>query len=256
MFPVQDQALSALRGGQAVNAALAQPSHAASVFVPKGIDIRPERMLRIMGYREGAPVRPAVYRTASAMAELAQAAIAPVIHDCRVTVSRCDNDGLLLSDGTAFRGPVFAKYLDGCEAAVAFILTLGGRFDSTAKNLVSGGNMLEAVFLETAGWVAVEGATQLYADHLTQRVRGEGMQLTRRLAPGYSFRVGGRKAEWPLEDQKPLFGLFAGRQLPVEIMESCAMTPKMSRTGFYGLRTMPTSIPAPDLGGHTSGAKR
>lgn len=248
MFPVQDRALVDRQSGR-VGARAGE----TGVYVPKGIDIRPDRMLRIMGYREGGPVRPAVRRVATAMAELAMSAIAPVVHECRVMIERCDGNGLLLADGTFFRGPVFGKHMAGCTNAVAFILTLGGRFDSTEKNLVAGGNMLEAVFLETAGWVAVEEATRLHNERLANKSAETGFALSRRLAPGYSFRVGGRKVDWPLEDQKPFFALFEGVTLPVELLDSCAMTPKMSRTGFYGLRPTDNSLP-PRTGGNPIGA--
>jgi hypothetical protein len=242
MSAVSEQVVGSLSGGQAVNAARpAARSLALGSYLPRGITIRPEQMLRIMGYREGAAVRPAVRRMTAAMAELAASAIAPVVRDCQAAIARCDENGLLLSGGIAFRGPVFAKYLAGCDTAVAFILTLGGRFDSTEKNLVAGNNLLEAVLLNAAGWVAVEEATRLYAEALASRIKPHGLALTRRLAPGYSFRVGGEKVEWSLEDQKQLFGLFADAELPVRLLESCAMTPKMSRTGFYGLHHGPVA---------------
>ena len=249
MFPVQNQTTVDSQAGR-----LRAPAGEIGIYWPKGIEIRPERMLRIMGYREGGPVRPAVQRVASAMAELAMSAMAPVVHDCRVAIERCGDDGLLLADGTFFHGPVFAKHMAGCGTAVAFILTLGSRFDSTEKNLVTGGNMLEAVFLETAGWVAVEEVTRLYTGALSQTAGTAALTLTRRLAPGYAFRVGGRKVAWPLEDQKPFFGLFAGVTLPVELLDSCAMTPKMSRTGFYGLRRRADRTIAPGKGEKSPGA--
>jgi hypothetical protein len=109
------------------------------------------------------------------------------------------------------------------------------------------------VFLEAAGWVAVEEATRRYTALLSQRARAAALVLTRRLAPGYSFRVDGRKVDWPLEDQKPFFGLFAGVTLPVELLDSCAMTPKMSRTGFYGLRRLADAPLAPGMNGNSLG---
>ncbi len=105
------------------------------VFTPRGIAIRPEQMLKIMGYPAGAPIRPAVRRMAERIAELAAAAMTPVVHHCRIAIERCDAEGLVLANGTAFHGPVFAKHLADCREAIAFIMTLGSRFDSTQKNL-------------------------------------------------------------------------------------------------------------------------
>lgn len=244
MFPVQKNVSKAPGCACADDASPVQTGpYAYSVSKPEGIEVRPERMLRIMGYREGAPVRPVVQRIAGAMAELAATAIKPVIHDCQVSIVRCDEAGLQLAGGTVFRGSVFAKHLAGCGYAIAFILTLGPRIDNIEKNLVAGGNLLEATFLETAGWVAVEEATRIYTEQLGARVVADGMELTRRLAPGYSFRVGNRKIDWPLEDQKLLFGLFSDVRLPVDLLESCAMMPKMSRTGVFGLRRRGDAVP-------------
>jgi len=43
-----------------------------------------------------------------------------------------------------------------------------------------------------------------------------------------------------LLEQKPLFELFSDTKLPVRLMESCAMYPKKSRSGLYGLRPLST----------------
>lgn len=206
------------------------------VFTPRGIAIRSEQMLKIMGYRAGAPIRPAVRRMAERIAELAAAAMTPVVHHCRIAVERCDEKGLVLANGTVFHGPVFAKHLADCREAIAFIMTLGSRFDTTQKNLSDSDNLLDAVFLESAGWVAIEEATRLFTQQARKAVLFDGLELSRRLAPGYVFRVGDRKVDWPLEEQTAFFQIFEGIKLPVELLESCAMMPKMSRTGFFGLR--------------------
>jgi hypothetical protein len=173
---------------------------------------------------------------AERIAELAAAAMTPVVHHCRIAVERCDEKGLVLANGTVFHGPVFAKHLADCREAIAFIMTLGSRFDTTQKNLSDSDNLLDAVFLESAGWVAIEEATRLFTQQARKAVLFDGLELSRRLAPGYVFRVGDRKVDWPLEEQTAFFQIFEGIKLPVELLESCAMMPKMSRTGFFGLR--------------------
>jgi hypothetical protein len=238
MFPLQDSGSGAASREHAAGAELRPVAGATfGIFTPRGIAIRPEQMLKIMGYRAGAPIRPAVRRVAARIAELAEAAMMPVVHHCRIAIERCDADGLTLANGTFFRGPVFAKHLADCREAIAFIMTLGSRFDSTQKNLSDSGDLLDAVFLETAGWVAIEEATRLFTQQARKAALFDGFELSRRLAPGYVFRVGDRKVDWPLEEQMAFFKIFEGIKLPVELLEeSCAMMPKMSRTGFFGLR--------------------
>lgn len=236
MLPLREMDSGAAKREPAVGGGPRPPGVTFGVFTPRDIEIKTEPMLKIMGYRAGGPVRPAVRRMAERIAELAASAIAPTVHHCRIGIEHCDETGIRLADGTAFQSPIFAKHTRNCREAVAFVMTLGSRFDLTQKNLSDAGNLLEAVFLETAGWVAIEEATRLFTRHFANVALEDGLDLSRRLAPGYVFRVGNRKVDWPLEEQKEFFAIFKDINLPVALLESCAMTPKMSRTGFFGLR--------------------
>jgi hypothetical protein len=206
-----------------------------ATFSPRGIGIEPEPLLRVLGYRGGAPVRPQVLATAQAMAALAVTASTPRVAYRRERIASCTPEGLVLSTGTRFRGPTFAAELANCDEVALFVLSLGGRFDSTQKNLAAAGKTLEAYMLEIGGWLAIEAATRLFRKHLQAEAMREALALTRRMAPGYTTRVAGAKVEWPLEDQEALFSLF-DESAPARLLEgSCAMTPKMSRSGLFGL---------------------
>jgi hypothetical protein len=206
-----------------------------ATFSPSGIEIEPEPLLRVLGYRNAAPVRPQVLATAQAMAGLAVAASTPRVAYRRVRIASCTPEGLVLATGTRFRGSTFAAELADCDEVALFVLSLGGRFDSTQKHLAAAGKTLEAYMLEIAGWLAIEKATRLFRKHLQAEAKREALALTRRMAPGYTTRVAGLKVEWPLEDQEALFSLF-DESAPARLLEgSCAMTPKMSRSGLFGL---------------------
>jgi hypothetical protein len=209
---------------------------AADVFFPRGIEIRTDRLLRIMGYRDETKIRPAVTRNASAVVEMAMQAIVPTVHFRRVPITGRGAGAVQVDGRVTLQSEAFDKYLAGCEEVVAFVLTLGRRFDQVEKNLVSADRMLEVVFFETAGWLAVEEGTRIFTQSLARQVEAERLVLSRRLAPGYSFRLGESKVDWRLEDQKPLFELLKSDRLPVDLLDSCAMDPKMSRTGLFGLR--------------------
>ncbi|TSA12977.1 MAG: hypothetical protein D4R74_10570 [Betaproteobacteria bacterium] len=214
----------------------AKSAHATGFFAARELRISPERVLRVMGYRDGVSIRTQIRRTAEAMATVLTSVATPTARYRRVQIASCGPEGLLLSTGTSFRGPTFAAYLSDCAEAAIFILSLGNRFDSTQKHLTDSGHSVEAYMLEIAGWLGIEEATRLLRTHLDEEARSDGLQLTRRMAPGYTSRVGGQKVEWPLEDQLPLFSLFDESTLPARLLEgSCAMTPKMSRSGLYGL---------------------
>jgi hypothetical protein len=216
---------------------IARPIEAGrpATFSPSGIEIEPGPLQRVLGNRTGSPVRPQVLATARAMAALAVTASAPRVAYRRVRIATCTPEGLALSTGTRFRGSTFAARLADCDEVALFVLSLGGRFDSTQKNLAAADKTLEAYMLEIAGWLAIEEATRLFRRHLQAEAEREALALTRRMAPGYTTRVEGLKVEWPLEDQEALFSLF-DESAPARLLEgSCAMTPKMSRSGLFGL---------------------
>jgi hypothetical protein len=77
-----------------------------------------------------------------------------------------------------------------------------------------------------------------FGGHLRAELAAEALQLGLRMGPGYSYSLQNGDAPrvmWPLEQQKELFGLFGDAPLPVELMHSAAMRPKMSRSGLFAV---------------------
>lgn len=205
------------------------------VYLPPQPRVSVEHVLRVQGYDNPACVRPAIRAAVESATVLARRASTPTVWSRRVTVANLAGDRLSLEGGVTLSSPAFTKYFAGCSEAVAFVMTLGGAFDSIRQNL-DADRLLELVLLDAAGWIAIEEITQAFTRHMDGKARAEGMRVTRRLAPGYSFRIGAAKVDWKLEDQRQLFALFAGADLPVRLLESCAMVPRMSRSGLFGLR--------------------
>jgi len=204
-------------------------------FRPGEIAIRTDPMLRIQGYTNLDRVRPLIKKTAGNMARLAAQTIDAVVHYRQLRISECTDGILILEGGTVFRCDAFSKYHAASEQVVVFVLTLGKSLDEAATDFSKQKQLLEQLFLDTAGWVGVEAVNKQFTTHIKEQVVEQGYRLTRRMAPGYSFKKDGQDCPWPLEDQKPLFALFDDTELPVAILESCAMLPRMSRTGLYGL---------------------
>jgi hypothetical protein len=94
---------------------------------------------------------------------------------------------------------------------------------------------LDALFLETSGWLGIEQATRQFRDYLRALVGPQGYRISCRMGPGYSYKIGDREVSWPLEDQQSLFKVFDGIDLPIRLLESCAMQPKLSRSAIFGL---------------------
>ncbi len=205
------------------------------VLYPSGIHIREDRLLRLHGYRDLAKVRPVIVATAEDISRRAEGLSRPEIHFKRLKIKRCDANGLVLENGSRFDNIAFEKYLDGVVEVVVFTMTLGAALDEESQALMEKFEPLEVLFLETAGWLGIEWTTRQFSEGLHISAKQNTLRVSCRMGPGYSYSVNGEKVRWSLEDQKPLFDVFEGDHLPIELLESCAMLPKMSRSGLYGL---------------------
>ena len=203
-------------------------------FTGARIEVPVDPLLRLQGYRDMARIRPRVRAIATKVAALAETLVAPETTYRRLRIGSCTPAALALETGTetgvTFHGTEFAEVLGGCREAVVFVLTLGAGLDAETERFTANEEIVEALFLEMAGWIAVERATKNFAGHLWSGIRDQGLALTRRLGPGY--------VDWPLEEQAALFGLLDGAPLPVRLFDSGAMIPKKSRSGLYGLHTL------------------
>jgi hypothetical protein len=198
-------------------------------------------MLRIHGYKDMEKVRPIIFKTANDVSLRAAGVMDPVVHYRRVGIRNCDKTRLTLVNGVVFKNHAFSTYLSGAEEVVVVVITLGKRLDDEVIGCMDGEDFepLEALFLETAGWLGIELTTRAFVTFLGGLAENEGFRVTRRMGPGYSYKVDGDPVMWSLEDQRQLFEVFDGVQLPVRLLESCAMMPKMSRSGLYGLAGKP-----------------
>ena len=208
------------------------------VYSPPSVSVRVEPMLRMQGYKDLSRVRPRVHKVAQQMATLVESEARPVVHHRRIgIVAHCDGH-LSLDAGVTFQCPAFAKHLLGCTEVVATLLTLGRPLDELARAMTEEERLLEVLFLEAAGWLAIESTTKSFKENLKQVVAGRGMRITRRMAPGYTFPMNGEATTWRLEEQLLMHGLFDEVEHPIEILDSAAMIPKMSRSGLFGLRAI------------------
>ena len=177
-------------------------------------------MLRIQGYKEPDRAPRAVVEVAERMAARARELSIPTIQYRMVPLPHVGNCKLI--DGGTLISPGAEV-----EKVLSRSVALGPQFDEETDRLRSRGDMVEALFLETAGWMGLEGATKRFTVRFREHIRVQGYTLTRRLAPGYGT--------WPLSGQRDLFAMFGTSALPVRLLDSCLMIPKMSRSGLFGL---------------------
>ena len=196
------------------------------------------RLLRVHKYTDPTKVRPVIVEAADKAVREASALCQPDARYVVVDIESLRDGHLRLAGGVSFTCPAFQGHLAGCERLVAFVMTLGPRLDAKTMSLVEDVfEPLDALFLETAGWLTIEAATRRLAAELRAGATREGWRMSLRMGPGYDYRLpnGGGRARWDLTQQAALFQLFAGSALPVELLSSCAMMPKMSRSGVFGL---------------------
>lgn len=200
------------------------------------VDIRADRILRIHGYSDLERVRPRIRKAAELAAAMAMDVACGAAGLRHLAISHLDASDLELSGRWRFHSEAFPRYLAGCESVIAFALTAGAAFDEQITALLRDDKPVEGLFLDSAGWLAVESVTRQFSDGLKRACVTRGLRLTRRMGPGYSYRLGGQMASWGLEEQQELFAALGDAPLPVTLLESSAMQPKMSRSGLYGLR--------------------
>ena len=217
------------------------------VFSTRDIQVKVEPMLRIQGYTDPSRVRTVVRKTAEAMATLAESCFQSQVCYLRVPIRCCERGVLTLATGTVFHCDAFSKFLPACHETIVFVLTVGERFDQELGRLQNEDKLLEALFFENAGWLGVETVTRQFSQFLREQAAERREKMTRRLSPGYSFKLESGVSEWSLFEQAELFSLFDGKSIPVYILESGAMLPKMSRSGLYGIKWLgdrkPTATP-------------
>jgi hypothetical protein len=123
----------------------------------------------------------------------------------------------------------FKSSLGNCVAAYLFLVTIGPRLDQRVTELFEAMDGLEGLFLDTAGWLALQSGLGALRRRLGAAARAGGYRLTRRAGPGY--------LDWPIEEQPALVNaLAAGQALPgIEVLESGAILPEKTLSGLYGV---------------------
>jgi hypothetical protein len=131
-------------------------------------------------------------------------------------------------DGVAFTSRVLRKNLDSVERVFPFVITIGNLLSQKADTT---GNLMHKYYLDVIGNIALGSARRMLEEHLKSKFALTGM----------SFMGPGSLADWPLEEQKPLFSLFGEGKLPigVSLRGSLLMIPVKSISGIY----FPTEIP-------------
>ena len=138
----------------------------SGAYEPASLSIDPVKILRIHGYKDMSAVRPIIRRTAEEIAVRAAKIMKPVAIFRRVGVVLCNSEGLTLENGVSFEGHAFSNYFAGAKEVVVVIITVGKELDDEVISCMDVFEPLEALFLETAGWLGIESTTRSFKKYL------------------------------------------------------------------------------------------
>jgi hypothetical protein len=195
--------------------------------VPERLQLRLDPLLRFHRYRDLTTVAGPIRDAAEAMRVLAETLATPRAVVVRRRVADLTDDALALEAGPTLHGRCFAEHLTGAREIACFVATIGPALEDRARAYQEDGELLEALFLDTAGWLAVQQTVRALRGRLAAAARAEGRTLSPRLGPGY--------LDWPLEEQGALFSVFAGQPVPVVLTPDSVMIPQKSLSGLFGM---------------------
>lgn len=168
----------------------------------------------------------------------------PLLHYQMQRIDKVGKGFVSIRAGTTFRSPKLSQALKDSDEIVCFVATVGSAIEREIIRLMAEGRLSEAYILDAMGSVAVENMVKQFHQHKEAEFAAQNKSATLRFSPGY--------CDWPVTEQKKLFGLFGSEFTGVELLDSCLMQPRKSISGVFGLfhtanpRTCPTYNPCQD----------
>ena len=128
----------------------------------------------------------------------------------------------IIIQGIRFTSKILVKNLMDMERVFPYVVTMGKEF---GEYLDAEDDMLKKFYLDVIANVTLTTARRFLEKHLQNRYGLSGM----------SFMSPGSLADWPVDQQRPLFALFGNGETPigVSLNDSCLMLPAKSVSGIY-----------------------
>ena len=147
------------------------------------------------------------------------------IYDVRYIEEKLED--AVIVNGRRLKSRVLRKNLDQVERVFPFVITLGPKL---GEQQTASTDLLENFYLDTIGNVALNSARKYLKRHLKSKFALEKISS---MAPG-------SLADWPIEEQAPLFKLLGNVEtsIGVTLTDSLLMLPAKSISGIY----FPTEI--------------
>jgi len=130
-------------------------------------------------------------------------------------------EGAVVIEGTRFRSRVLRKNLDKVGRVFAYVVTIGPELEEKASRST---DLLENYSLNALGNLALRKA-RIHLQDSVGSMYGLG---------SLSFMSPGSLADWPIEEQRPLFSILKGEEagIGVRLTESFLMIPRKSVSGI------------------------
>ena len=125
-------------------------------------------------------------------------------------------------DGLFLKSNVLRKNLDQVERIFPYVVTIGPKFEEEMRDCP---DLLKKYYLDTIGTLALTSARKHLENHLRSKYALGKM----------AFMSPGSLADWPIQEQRPLFELLANveKAIGVKLTESLLMLPAKSVSGIY-----------------------
>jgi len=141
---------------------------------------------------------------------------------------------VILEKGQEFKSTKLSKTLKNCDKIMCYIGTLGDSIEDEINRLMKEKRLSQAYILDAMASVAADKMVGMFHQQMKGVYQNQSKQVTLCFSPGY--------CDWPITDQKKLFGIFDSSELEVELTDSCFMKPRKSISGVFGI-TPPDSNP-------------
>lgn len=145
-------------------------------------------------------------------------------------IAATNGQSVILENSAVFSSPKLAKTMRASREVVCFLATAGPELDAEISRITAQGRVSSAYVLDVMGSILVERVVNGFQEEARKKLRIKGKEVTLRFSPGY--------CDWPLTQQKELFGLLDAQDLGVKLSRSCLMTPRKSISGVFGIYSL------------------
>ena len=167
---------------------------------------------------------PALAAEVAASVALARELCVPKANYVTVQVESSGRGRTQFLDGPTLAGGFVNHAMQGAEAAVFLVVTVGPELEAEVANRFSRGDSIEAIGLDAAGSAAVMNAFTRIAEIVLEETEDRGWQTGLCLRPGQSY--------WDITGQRDIFSVVPTGTIDVSLMESCFMLPQKTQSAI------------------------